>query len=201
MRVRQFLDALDAIETEIRVIVDWKEELRSEIDLREKAVANDRSRLAEYRAGNWNIYVLGAIAQELAPLLEAEHIDADPTCYTYGRRPDTILNLGLAHKPEYLEINHNGRLNLKLSLEGKHDADRAECARQARDRWRQVGFDAAVDLQVHEGGRIGKSKTLLSFGVGLAEREDALELTQPRDAAIGRIACIARAFWDSLEAP
>ena len=106
IRLRDFIAALDLVPNGVPVVEDWKRALHNEVDLQERAWRNDRSRLAEYRAGTWNIYVLGWIQKALSEM----HLPGiGPRCFTCGSRPDTILNLGWNKSP-YLEINNNGRL-------------------------------------------------------------------------------------------
>jgi hypothetical protein len=125
--------------------------------------------LRDYRAGSWNIYLLGQLAERLAPKFTAESITVEPTCYPYGTRPDTILNFGWAREPPYMEINYSGRLNLKLSLDGS-EPGRRDAVEKAIEACRLAKFDPTPTF--HPTGKIGHSKTVASFEIGLADTGD-----------------------------
>lgn len=94
VRIREFLKALQAIRTQDRLISDWIEAIKREILLQDNVLIADRSLAGEYRAGAWNIYLYGRLAELLLQKFAANKVDVDMTCYTHGQRPDTIFNFG-----------------------------------------------------------------------------------------------------------
>jgi len=206
IRTRRFLKALEAIRTPDHLIENWRESVQREVDRQDRVAQLDRSDLSKYRAGSWNVYLLGFLKEALlerlgqtAPTL-LEMLSETCTCYTYGTRPDTILNFGWAKCPAYMEITYNGRLHLKMNLEGfKTLPDK------------QRGVAAAIETVVqrypegtyklHEGGKIGKSKTVASFEVGLAQRDGYLEFESSQDDACAKIASILQIVHDGRPWP
>lgn len=83
---------------------------------RHEAVArDDRSGLAGSRPGSWNVVFLGQLLDGPEGSALAG-LETDPRCYTYGSRPDTILNLGWIAAGCYAEVNSNGTLNLNADF-------------------------------------------------------------------------------------
>jgi hypothetical protein len=174
VRIRQFQKAIEAIKTKDRIISDWLDEVRREIVLQDNVLIADKSRAAEYRGGTWNIYLFGQLTETLKPLFAANNIDVEMTCYTYGSGPDTIFNFGWAREPLYMEINYSGRLNLKMSLDtAESENSRRERVKQEIDKCQQLPF--AISATFHPGGKIGGSKTIASFDVGLINKDGYLE--------------------------
>jgi hypothetical protein len=194
VRIRDFLRAIETIEDRGNmVITDWIEEIRREVGLQNAVLRGDRSRLRDYRAGSWNIYLLGQLAERLAPRLAAESIAADPTCYPYGARPDTILNFGWGREPQYMEINYSGRLNLKLSLDGS-ESTRRDAVEKAIEACRILEFDPKPTF--HPTGKIGNSKTIASFEIGLTDTgEGALEYVHSAEETEQRLLSLLRIFY------
>jgi hypothetical protein len=198
VRIREFLRALDAVRTKVEIVFDWKEEIRREIDLQDRAATGDRSRSCDYRTGSWNIYLLGQLAAELQPALRAESINVETTCYPYGTRPDTILNFGFRGL-QYMEINYSGRLNLKVSLDTQQPKNaRRELVLQAIERWRMATFASNVEMRCHPTGKVGESKTVVSFDVGLVDRE-GLAFVRSRRDTLDRILSVLRVFYGTLD--
>jgi len=180
VRIRDFLKALEAIKTRDSVIIDWIEEIKHEIFLQDNVLIADKSHAAEYRHGAWNIYLFGHLAEKLSPDFAVNNLDVEVKCYTYGSRPDTIMNFGWSQKPLYMEINYSGRLNLKMSL----DASKSKDSRR-EDVNREIANCEKLSLgdrdrKFHSDGKIGRSKTIVSFDVGLADIDkDGFLLCQP----------------------
>jgi len=174
VRIREFLRALESIKTHDRIISDWIEEIKHEIMLQDNVLIPDRSHAEEYRAGTWNIYLFGRIKEMLAPKFAAENLDVEMTCYTYGSRPDTIFNFGSSQEPLYMEINYTGKLNLKMSLDTSESVDtRREIVKREIANCEKLPF--TISPKFHPGGKIGASKTIASFDVGLVNKDDLLE--------------------------
>jgi hypothetical protein len=194
VRIREFLRALECVKTPRDIINQWTEEVRREVQLQEAVFRGDRSRLSDYRAGSWNIYFLGHLADGLAPAFRTESIAVDPTCYPHGRRPDTILNFGWEREPQYMEINYNGRLNLKISLDTlKSATEQREAVDLAIQACRMARFEIAPTY--HHGGKIGKSKTIASFDLGLANEGGALCYRNSPEETKQALLSILRVFY------
>ncbi|MCB9773781.1 MAG: hypothetical protein H6750_05585 [Nitrospiraceae bacterium] len=91
-----FSEALQAINSPDKVIKDWIEEIKREIELQEN-VRNVR--LAHVSGTGLSFRDVehlssGPVGRNAKPKLANDAIDVDMTCYTYGHRPDTILNFG-----------------------------------------------------------------------------------------------------------
>jgi hypothetical protein len=189
IRLRDFIAALDLVPNGVPVVEDWKRALHNEVDLQERAWRNDRSRLAEYRAGTWNIYVLGWIQKALWEM----HLPGiGPRCFTCGSRPDTILNLGWNKSP-YLEINNNGRLNLKLIFDEHSSTDEKRLLIQKEADWASTSFSPGM-CRISEGGRIGYSKTVASFDIGLSVEDEHLKFSASQEEVTERLHDILRLF-------
>ena len=194
VRLRDFLGALDRIAAPNHFVEQWRDALRNELDIRERVFHLDRSRLWECRAGAWNIYFLGRLKEELLQSLGHNSLDIDPTCYTYGTRPDTILNFGWSREPEYMEINNNGRLNLKLSFDNRADAATREGA--VREAMRKVVQSyASGSYRLHETGRVGASKTVASFDIGLVDEQECLRFAGTKEDSVRKVETILRVFY------
>lgn len=197
IRIRQFLEALQAINSPDKVIKDWIEEIKREIELQEN-VRNVRlahmSRAQDYRSGTWNIYLLGQLAEMLKPKLANDAIDVDMTCYTYGHRPDTILNFGGKREDSlYMEINYSGKLNLKIDL-ADHKESRPEIVLQNIRKLEELEF--VIAPTPHHGGKFGNSKRIASFDVGLTNnKEGNLEFQTSVEVTIQRLLSILSTFY------
>jgi hypothetical protein len=110
-------------------------------------------------------------------------------------RPDTILNFGWARRPLYLEINHSGSLNMKISLGGSVSASARRAAVERALEWcRTVEFDPAPTL--HPRGKIGNSKTVASFPIGLAVGDDgALRYDGSAEETERRLLSVLSSFY------
>ena len=192
VQLRDFTAAVDQIPGGDPILEDWRMALHNEMDLQQRAWRNDRSRYCDYRSGAWNIYLLGQLKEALSDILLA---DIDPSCYTCGVRPDTILNFGWSKYPRYLEINYNGRLNLKVAL-----SDVAENDKQAKIRrvanWVQHAYPPG-SYNIHEGGRIGNSKTIASFDIGISVKDELLEFSAPKKVVIARLRATLDVFFSA----
>ena len=194
VRIRQFQKALEAIKTKDRVITDWIDEIKREVKLQDNVLLADKSLAEEYRGGTWNIYLLGQLAEMLKPQFSANGIDVDMTCYTYGSGPDTIFNFGWKRKPLYMEINYSGKLNLKISLDTSKSEDaRREIVKQEIGKCEQLSFEAPPTF--HPGGKIGGSKTIASFDVGLFNKAGFLECQPSIEVTKQRLISIIGAFY------
>ena len=192
VRIREFLRAVDAIESPDDIVIQWKEEIRREVGLQEAVLRADRTRLSDYRAGSWNIYLLGQLVKELVSDFQADSLDIEPTCYTHGTRPDTILNFGWSQDPLYMEINYNGRVNLKISLEGSESVRKA-AVEQAIRACQTLPFD--THPVYHRSGKIGDSKTIASFNIGLINEGGVLRYTSSVEETRRRLIDILRVFY------
>ncbi len=195
IRIRQFQRALEGIKAQDSVISDWLNEVNREILLQDNVLLADKSHADEYRGGTWNIYLLGQLAEMLRPQFIDGNIDVELTCYTYGPRPDTILNFGWAQEPLYMEINYSGRLNLKMSLDTSVSVDdRREIVKKEIIKCEErMKFE--IPPTFHPGGKIGGSKTIASFDVGLSNMDGMLECHPSIEAVKQRIFSVVNTFY------
>ena len=109
--------------------------------------------------------------------------------------PDTIFNFGWSKEPLYIEINYNGRLNLKISLDTSESEDvRREIINQQISECKQLPFSITPTL--HPCGKIKGSKTIASFDVGLIPNEDGnLECQPSIDVVKQRIYSVVNTFY------
>ncbi len=197
VRIRQFQKAIEAIKTKDRIINDWLEEVRREIALQDNVLIGDKSRANEYRPGTWNIYLYGHLAERLRPLFAENNVDVEMTCYTYGTGPDTIFNFGWAREPLYMEINYNGRLNLKMSLDkSEAESSRREQVKQEIEKCQKMQF--VITPTFHPGGKIGGSKTIASFYVGLFNKDGLLECQPSIEETQKNIYSIVSTFYGKV---
>jgi hypothetical protein len=124
IRLRRFHEALKGISTDDLFIERWREAIGNELDLRERCLSADPSRIEEYRGKTWNLYLLGNLKEKLTESLSGRDVGIDPYAYTPGS-PDTILYFGRSKLPAYMEINQDGRLNLKV-YRGDLDTEQAK---------------------------------------------------------------------------
>lgn len=160
-----------------------------EVQRREWVSCNDRNHLDSFRAGNWNIAFLGRLKELL--FADPRELDIDPTCYTYGTAPDTILNFGWSCWPLYAEINNNGRLNIKLSFDGIEASTRFETHAQA------VGKIAAtIDAgRVNPCNTSDQSMTIASADIGLSVDAGLLAYMEGIDFTRGKLLPILKAIY------
>ncbi len=194
IRIRQFQKAIEAIKTTDRIIADWLDEVRREIELQDNVLIADKSHAKEYRGGTWNIFLFGHLAEILKPIFASNNIDVEMTCYTYGNRPDTIFNFGWAREPLYMEINYSGRLNLKMFLDtAMSENSRWERIKQEIDKCQQLPF--AIPPTFKHGGKIGSSKTIASFDVGLINKDGCLECQPSIEDTKQKILSVVSTFY------
>lgn len=193
VKLERLKTALDAVQQPDQPILDWREEVTREMDLRKAAAAGDRARAAEFRAGSWNICFLGQLAQRIeVPIAEAGFKQDELTCYTWGQRPDTILNFGWSRGIFYLEINYSGRLNLKVSLARLAPEERAAFLEAALLKCEAVF--SGPHVKIRRGGKVGKSKTLASFDIGLRTQDGCLGYRNSPDETVDQIMKVLKAF-------
>jgi hypothetical protein len=193
VRLPEFSAALNQVKSDDGAIADWKAALLFEAELRERVRRDDRSRIADFRPGAWNICFLGQLKEELESFSGNEFRNLDCTCYTWGTRPDTILNFGWRNDTEYLEINNDGLLNFKVTLN--------DCSAEAAKKlignslgWLRSSY-AEGTYEIRDGGRIGASKTVASFNVGLAVQNGLLGFARERTYVIDRLREILQKFY------
>lgn len=194
VRIREFLRALESIKTHDTVISDWIEEIKHEIMLQNNVLIPDKPHAEEYRGGTWNIYLFGKIAEMLTPKFATHKLDVEMTCYTYGSGPDTIFNFGWSQEPLYMEINYSGRLNLKMSLDTSESVDtRREVVKREIANCENLPFTIAPTFR--PGGKIGGSKTIASFDIGLINRDGLLECQPSIDEVKESIFSVVKTFY------
>ena len=176
IRLRDFHEALRSISTDDCFIEAWKEVIGDEVDHRDRCFSAEPSRIEEYRGQTRNLYFLGHLKEKLIESLSGRDIGIDPFVYTRGRGPDTILYFGRCKLPAYLEINQNGRLNLKVYLGDLEEEEqpKRERAQKAQDHYRELLGDYYPKLTSLKLNPNAKSKTIMYFDVGIECQNEKL---------------------------
>lgn len=193
IRVRTFLNALNSIKTDDKLIHDWRQSVENEIKRQDLAYKNDRSSIDGYRTGTWNIYVLGFLKDDLLrdkPGL-ADYIA--PTAYMYGARPDTILNFGWSKYPLYMEINNSGLLNVKANIEDI-ESDHEKKGFIEASIANLTGMFNGQPFFINQRSGYGKSKTLLSIDIGMTNIDGVLAV-EDRNKTISTLAKALESFY------
>ena len=154
------------------VLYDWAVALENELKRRDDVKRNARGNISNYRSGSWNITLLGQLREELSPEF-CNQIGINPTCYTYGQGPDTILNFGYGQIPPYLyaEINQNGKLNVKMGFDNPEDDTKCrDISESIRDNLLDNLDDAEMPNRGYRKG--SNSTTLVSLPIGLKACSD-----------------------------
>lgn len=186
VRLPHLIDIISAIPGGDRIIDDYKQALENELNRRSQVAQNDRSNLSLFRSGAWNMTFLGILRETLLKSLDGRQRGIDPSCYTYGTRPDTILNFGWSQYPQYAEINSNGTLNLKVTFEDCQSED--ERMRVYGDVVRKAEtVDKHSECQIHPYFPGTNTMTVCSFNIGLNSIEGAFNHTQGQEYSINQL--------------
>lgn len=173
IRLPDLFQAINAIVTPEPFIRQWRDALQNELDRRQIVSQDIRDHLHLFRAGSWNIIFLGQLKETLLASLANKPLDIEPTCYTHGTRPDTILNFGWSRYPRYAEINNNGRLNVKITFEDcKDDVERRTLYEETVALLKKALADEAKDIRRYDPE--SKTMTVLSIDIGLSASDGAL---------------------------
>lgn len=199
LRLSQFSEAIQrsfSASHENMVIRDWALALDGELDRREAVQMNERGSLSSYRPGSWNITFLGELKEMLYPVLDDGHIDVDPTCYTYGTRPDTILNFGWSQYPRYAEINNNGRLNVKITFEDCEDDGSRQSLFHDTEQLllRELGI-GSKDIHAYNGG--SSTMTISSLDIGLDVEGGGLQYRETKEHTTKSLIGYLKKLYDS----
>lgn len=168
----RFLTAVKKIAEHDSVIEAWERALSCELKFR--AACKEGRRDGGTDAKKWNVYFLGFLRRELdrSKLMSNE---ADFTAYRHSQ--DTILNTGIKRPPEaegaycYMEINGNGRLNLKANLESSSSLEKKrDYVGRAKDHYVGLLDDEWSYEPTGETANLKKSRPLLSFDVGIEKQ-------------------------------
>lgn len=196
VRIRELHKAIEAISTDDSLIKEWRSAIANEIDLQDRCFSRDRSRLDDfhYRGRTWNLYFLGHLKEKLMESLSSRDITIDPAVYTAGRGPDTILNFGCSKLPAYVEINDNGRLNLKISFEEIMNDEKEDCLRKAQAHYYSLLENFNPKVSPRKLDHRHNTVTALSFDVGLDNKGGNLTYESPQADTIRKLAEVLEAF-------
>jgi hypothetical protein len=195
VRLNEFAQALKQIKVAGSIIEDWKNAVHTEGRLHECVRRNDRSCLAEYRTGAWNICFLGQLKEAFEET--SRFTDVDATCYMCGTGPDTILNFGWSKHPIYLEVNYSGRLSLKASLaEFADDTSRQSVIAEAITHLGDTCPAGTYQLVTHN--RRGNSKTVAWFDIGLSNTNGYIGFASHLDFTIRRLHEVLGCFYETM---
>jgi hypothetical protein len=196
IRLRRFHEALKGISTDDLFIERWREAIGKELDLREKCFSADPSRIEEYRGKTWNLYLLGHLKEKVTESLSGRDIGIDPFVYTPGS-PDTILYFGRSKLPAYLEINQDGRLNLKVYLGDleKEAQPKRERSQKAQDYYRELLKDFYPEPTSPKLNPDWNSKKIMSFDIGLERHNKNLFLGAEESEIDARLSKVLEKFY------
>jgi hypothetical protein len=197
IRLRRFHEALKGISTDDPFVQRWKESIHNELDLRERCFSADPSRrIEEYRGKTWNLYLLGHLKEKLIESLSGQDIGTDPFVYPYGSAPDTILYFGRRKRPAYLEINQDGRLNLKVYL-GDLDTEQPKRERVKDAQAYYQGLLRAYNpkLKTRKLDPRAKGRTIMSFDIGLERHNENLFLGAQESEIVARLSEVLEKFY------
>jgi len=196
IRLRRFHEALKGISTDDLFIERWREAIGKELDLRERCFSADPSRIEEYRGKTWNLYLLGHLKEKLTESLSGRDIGIDPFVYPYGSAPDTVLYFGQSKLPAYLEINQDGRLNLKVYL---RDLDTEQPKRERVQKAQEYyqGLLKAYDpkLKTRKLSPRAKGRTIMSFDIGLERHNKSLFLGAEESEIVAKLCEVLEKFY------
>ncbi len=196
IRVREFYEALRAIASKDPFVEGWRKVVGNEVDLQDRCFAGDRSRIEKYRGKTWNLYFLGHLKEKLIEALSGRDIGIDPFVYPHGPGPDTILYFGRCKLPAYLEINQDGRLNLKVYLEDLNtDHQKEERIQKAEDYYRELLQDHDPKLKTRALDPRAKSRAIMSFDVGLERQDGNLVFGAEESDIVGRLFGVLEKFY------
>jgi hypothetical protein len=170
VRLDDFHRALQSIRHSNQVITDWKEAVASEMDLRQRVLMNDRTRIDEYRAGVWNVTLLNDLRERLRETPGGAALCEGARIYLHGQGPDTILNFGIRGPSGrfFMEINCGGKLSLKAHLAWlTSQADREQYVARAVTFWQELFHKTEHTPRRALRRRVGKTQTLLDFDIGI----------------------------------
>jgi hypothetical protein len=204
IRLRRVHEALKGISTDDLFIERWRKAIGNELDLRDRCFSADPSRrieeygIEEYRGKTWNLYLLGHLKEKLNESLLGRDISIDPFVYTEGRGPDTILYFGRSKLPAYLEINQDGRLNLKVYLGDLEEEEepKRERAQKAQKHYRELldNYDPKL-TSVIKLNPDRRSKKIMSFDIGLERHDKNLFLGAEESEIVARLSKVLEKFY------
>jgi hypothetical protein len=201
IKLRDFEAAVSAGSGSNPILCDWRDALTREIRRQDAAIANRTEDIpaADFRAGTWNIYVLGALRTAMVPQLKTLDEVTDPdrkhgkVCpvYFHGTRPDTIFTFGWTQDSTYAQINFDGMLNIKVGLAGT-DAEKQKNFEDKRDEYldRMKRFNP----KTNERSGYQRTKTMMSINVGLGD-DPHLHHTSSRAATQEKLWEVLQAFY------
>jgi hypothetical protein len=196
IRLRDFHEALKSISTDDCFIEAWKEVIGDEVDHRDRCFSAEPSRIEEYRGRTWNLYLLGHLKEMLTESLSGRDIGIDPFVYTEGRGPDTILYFGRSKLPAYLEINQDGRLNLKV-YRGDLDTKqlKIERAKKAQDHYRELLDNYEPKLTSLNLNPNAQHKTIMYFNIGVERHNKNLFLGAEESEIVAKLSEVLEKFY------
>lgn len=192
----KFIPAIKRISDHDSIIKAWEESLAAEKDFRETCGADRKS--DEENIKKWNVYFLGFLREEL-DRARSDPCQADFTAYRHSQ--DTILNVGIKKPTEtkdaycYMEINGNGKLNLKANLESlSSQSARKDYVKRARNYYTGLISERWPCKPTGEAANLKKSRMLISFDIGIEKQDGFFRHTESREWSCERISEIIRWF-------
>ncbi|MDB4460806.1 hypothetical protein N9047_01285 [bacterium] len=181
--LEEFEQALNSISFPDKNIWDWKSALKHELDRRKLVINNLDSDIEvkemEFRKGQWNSILLNELKKRVAKVCPKEFDPNDFSVYTYGARPDTILNFGSPFQNDanadlasiYLEINYTGKLSLKSDL-GDFSVKNGSDKESRVEKLREL-FKKRADINRKAPNRKpGKTATVYQYDISLSRSKN-----------------------------
>lgn len=200
IRLGRFHEALKGISTDDLFIERWREAIGKELGLRENCFSSDPTGIEDYRGKTWNLYLLGHLKDRLTESFSSRKLGIDPFVYPHGRGADTILYFGRSRLPAYMEINQNGRLNLKVYLGDldKKERPKRERAQKARAYYQELleGYNPKPNPRKPQAN--ARSRTIMSFEIGVERRDGNLFPRASEADIVERLSEIIQRFFGTV---
>lgn len=180
IRLDEFYKAVEGVAETDSVTKAWEGALREEKRFRSACRNNQHRDEYRDRSRHWNLYFLGFLRDELQDRWPKD-LELYPTVYPVSS--DTILNFVRGERgSSYIEINQNGRLNLKVNLEQFDEQEKKRSyAKKALEHYGTLMEGCFGAREESLNGTLRKSKTLMSFDIAL--RKDGALLTYGEDSS------------------
>ena len=152
----------------------WKEALNKELFLRQNCwnpnVVDVEADSGD-RKGLLQLMRLGDLRRILYTQHQVGSLGYAPHVHKTGLGPDTLMTFDWPNDKQpdayrYCEINNNGKLNFKLYF-FKTGKDQAVKARQITSYQEDLAVIFPTQVEIKEGGKVGKSKTVARLDIGL----------------------------------
>lgn len=192
----KFCKAVDAIPNPDPVVEAWAQTLRDEKKFRRECREGKFCQTEGKDIEKYNLYFLGFLREKIENK-ELNGCELDLTVYRVSQ--DTILNIGVECFEKhgaycYMEINSNGKLNLKANLEQlSNEEAKKEYVKEAKDHYLRLMNNSCA-----ESGRasktLKKTKTVMSFDVGIRKQDKLFTYEEGLERTAEKVNKVVRTF-------